>query len=124
MNIRQVSGSRAAYYGIAFRLTPTPQKYYSFAVNETQMLKVQRLIAADWFMLIAPRSGAGASPQRTNRIAIHGEGSHYTFFVNDEYRGETYDDQLTGGSVGVYIESNNPGEDTVFEFGDFDLRAP
>jgi hypothetical protein len=124
MNIRQVSGSPAVYYGIAFRLTPTPKKYSSFAVNDTQMLKVQRLIAPDWFTSIAPRSGAGTSPQQTNRIAVHGEGSHYTFFVNDQYRGETTDDQLTAGSVGVFLESNNPGEETVFEFGDYDLRAP
>jgi hypothetical protein len=124
INMREISGSSDAYYGVAFRVLSGPTKYYYFAVNDTQMLTAQRLIAPDWFTLIAPRAGAGTSPQQTNRIAVHGEGPHYTFFVNDQYRGEAYDDQITTGSVGIFIQSTTPGEESVFEFGDYDLRAP
>ena len=63
-------------------------------------------------------------PGETNRLTVLAEGSHYTFYINDQYVGEADEDRLSQGEAGVAIELREAGDAAVFEFDNFEVRAP
>ena len=66
----------------------------------------------------------GERPGEANRLTVIGRGSHFTFYINDQYVAEAEDDRLTAGDVGVAVELLDDGDSAVFEFDDFEVRAP
>jgi len=51
-------------------------------------------------------------------------GSHFTFYINDQYVGEADDDQLSTGTIALAVGLDNAEDQAVFEFDNLELRAP
>jgi hypothetical protein len=123
LDVKQVSGKDTDYYGLAFHTTTSPSKYYMFAVNDAHYFLIERLISPDWVTLVGRKSNASTRAGEVNRIAVRGEGSHYTFFVNDQYQGEADDKELTGGAAAIFVQVDT-GDTINLEFGNYEVRAP
>jgi len=67
---------------------------------------------------------AAIRPGGTNRLTVLAEGSHFAFYINEQYVGEADDDRLSRGQLGLAIELADAGDTAVFEFDNFEMRAP
>ena len=59
-----------------------------------------------------------------NKITVIGEGSHFTFFINDQYVMEVEDDTISEGTAALAVELSDSDDHAIFEFDNFDLRTP
>ena len=57
-------------------------------------------------------------------MTVLGEGSHFRLYINDQYVGEAEDDHLAEGEVGLTITLYNAGDEAIYEFDRFEVRAP
>ena len=77
-----------------------------------------------WKTQIKRTEASAIRPGEVNRLTVISEGSHYTFLVNDEVVGEADYSGLASGRVGLAIELSEAGDSAVYEFDNFELRAP
>ncbi len=122
VDIRQVSGPDGADYGLVFR--DTDDGFYAFSISNTGYFSVQLFSNGVWTPLIDWTTTSTIRPGDVNRLAVVAEGAHLVFFVNDQYVAEVDDDHLSSGMVGVAVDLFDPGDEAVFEFDNFELRAP
>ena len=57
-------------------------------------------------------------------MLFRSEGTHFIFFINDQFVAELDDPRLSAGTAGLAIELANAGDEAVVEFDNFQLRAP
>ena len=75
---------------------------------------LEMLVSDGWFESDAVNQGIGA----TNRLRVDITGGAMTFYVNDVFVGDAFDITLTGGDIGVAVESfGDPN--VVIEFDNF-----
>jgi hypothetical protein len=122
VDIRQVSGAYDADYALVFR--DTDDEFYAFSISNTGYFSVQLFRNGVWTPLIDWTTTSTIRPGDVNRLAVVAEGAHFVFFVNDQYVAEVDDDRLSSGMVGVAVDLFDPGDEAVFEFDNFELRAP
>ncbi|MBI3243114.1 MAG: PD40 domain-containing protein [Chloroflexi bacterium] len=120
--MQQFSGPENINYGIIFRRTDGNNFYY-FGINNAGVSTFALLYKNEWTSIINWADVSVTQPGKVNKITISAEGSHFTFYVNDRYIGEVNDDRLSKGRMGFMIEVYQPST-VVFEFDDFELRAP
>jgi len=120
--LQMVSGPGDTAYGLFFRGNDGGDDYY-FGINNYGEFFVR---LRTWFgkYLIDPTSTPAIRPGEVNRLAVKGEGSHFVFFINDERVGEADDSTLSKGRTGIAIELEHTDDEAVFEFDNFELRAP
>ncbi len=120
---RRVSGVENGQYGLMFRKTDN-DNYGIFKVEDSKRFKLLLMLAGEWNTIIDWTETSTVRPGETNRITIIALGPHYTFYVNDQYVAEIEDDRLGEGAGGMMIELIAEGDTAVFEFDNFELRAP
>jgi len=121
-DVKQSSGPDSADYGVIFRQDADSNFYY-FGINE-QGQYVLYLYKNDWSTLIDLTQSDLIQPGESKQITIIGEGSHFTFFINDQYLTEFTDDTIAKGTVSLAIELANENDQADFEFDNFELRTP
>jgi len=119
---RQISGTPEADYGLIFR--HDGDNYYYFQVSDVGQYAVYRYEAGGWTELITWTATDAVRAGRINNLAVAGEGARFKFFINGQRVGETTDSRLAAGTVGVAVQLYNAGESAVFEFDNFEWRAP
>jgi hypothetical protein len=119
--IQMVSGPDDATYGLLFR--ENDSDFYYFGINNHGEFFV-RLSTRLGEYLIVPTSTPAIRPGEVNWLAVRGEGSHFVFFINDERVGEADDSTFSKGRTGIAIELNHTDDEAVFEFDNFEVRAP
>jgi hypothetical protein len=119
---RRISGPQGAAYGVMLRNDGI--NYYFLEIRDDQVFRFSRWYQHEWMTLINWTRAAAIQPSQANRLTVKAEGSHFTFFINDQQVGESDDNQLSGGRVGLETELFNGGDSAVFEFDNFELRAP
>jgi len=122
VEIQQTDGPDTGDYGIIFREDDNSNFYY-FGINE-QGQYVLYLYNKEWSTLIDLTQSDLIQPGKTNRITVLGEGSHFTFFINDQYLTEIMDDSIPQGITGLAVELAGKNDHGVFEFDNLDIRAP
>jgi hypothetical protein len=122
VDYRRVSGSMDSAMGLVFR--SDEGNLYILRVGEDQRFKVSIRKNDQWTTLIPWTRSDAIKPYEVNKIAVIGEGSHFLFFVNNQYVGEVEDQQLTHGAVGITITLFNADDYAIFEFDNFELRQP
>lgn len=122
VDARRVSGTSEADYGLVFR--HDGDNYYYFQVSDTGQYAVYLYSADEWAELVAWTETAAIRADRANKVAVAGEGERFTFFINGERVGQVIDPTLPSGAVGVGVQIYNAGESAVFEFDNFEWRAP
>lgn len=122
VEIKQVDGLDTADYGILFREDEDSNFYY-FAVSELRSYALY-IYFEGWATLIDWTETDLIIPDESNRITIIGEGPRFTFFINDQFLAEFTNDQIPEGTVALAVELSEEGDQAVFEFDNFELRAP
>lgn len=119
---RQVSGAEDADYALIFR--HDGYNYYTFQVSDTGQFTSYEYHLEEWTQLIEWTAAAAIRPGEANRLAVAAEGNRFRYFINDDLVAEVEDDTLPSGSAGVAVQVYNDGESAVFEFDNFEWRAP
>lgn len=122
VDIQQVSGPNSADYGVTFR-EDTNSNFYYFGIDGRGEYGFS-LYNKDWSTLINWTSSSLIRPGQANRITVLAEGSHFTFFINDQYLTEMSDDTLKNGTTALAIEEANKDDHAVFEFDNVELTTP
>jgi hypothetical protein len=122
VDAQQIMGPASAEYGMIFRWGRG--NFYYFQINESGRFALSLYYFEKWETLVSWTPASAIRPGEVNRLAIGAEGSHFTLYVNGEYVGEADDSRLSDGTVGVAVELNQAGDKAVFQFDDFEWRAP
>ncbi len=123
-HMQRISGASDSSYGVIFRLQENGGfRYYRFMVTDTGGYEVALVDRGDTTTLIPRRPVAHLEPGGINRIAVIGDGSQFTFYVNDHYVDTLTDHTLSQGQVGIII-GLIAYDEAVFETRSFTLRTP
>jgi hypothetical protein len=123
VNAQRVSGVTDGQYGVIFRRADR-DNYALFKIEDSQYYKFSVRYQGEWETVIDWTESSAIRPVGVNRLAVVGEGSHFTFYINDEYVGEIDEDRLPEGTIGLAIELLDDKDAAVFEFDDLEMRAP
>ncbi len=118
----RISGAEDGKYGVVFRRTDN-DNYAFFMIKDDQNYKFSVRYQGTWHTVLGWTEAPSIRPGETNRIKIIVEGAHHAFYVNDQLVGEVDEDRLSSGKVGLAIELSKD-DVAVFEFDDFEVRAP
>ena len=122
VEVRQVSGPDTADYGVLFREDEQGNFYY-FGMNNRGRF-ILYVYKGEWSTLLDITVTDLVRPGETNRVTVIAEGAQFTFFVNDRYLATFTDEHIPKGGVALAIEMAQEGDEAVFEFDNFELRAP
>jgi hypothetical protein len=123
VEVKQISGSRNSSYGVIFR-SENNENFYFFRVSDSQGFGLDLLYNSKWEHLIEWTKTSIIKPGDTNLLTVTAQGSHFYFYINNQFVGEINDSTLTKGKVGLTIVIDNIGDTVVLEFDNFELRAP
>ena len=107
--------------GMIFRLQEDGS-FYLFDLYLDGSYAIYYHLTDSWETIIEGEITNAYRPGIANLLEVVGEGSHYTYFLNDINLGAFDHEALTGGGVGVCVGLPNPGDVGVWLFDDFDLR--
>ncbi|MBL8056496.1 MAG: hypothetical protein JNK29_07340 [Anaerolineales bacterium] len=120
---RQVSGTADADYGLIFRFAAG--NFYYFQISDSSAsFAVYRYQAETWTAMLEWTASPAIRPGEANQLAVAGEGPDFTLLINGEAVGAFTDDALPEGGTGVAVQIYTAGEAAVFEFDNFEWRAP
>jgi hypothetical protein len=122
VDIQQMEGPDTADYGVIFREDDNSNFYY-FGISDNGQY-VLYLFFEEWDTLINWTETDLIKPGEINRLTVVGEVSHFTFFINDHYLTEITDSTIPSGSTALVIEMADENDRAIFEFDNFELRAP
>lgn len=121
VDAQRVSGPKDADYGVVFR--HTEGNYYLFSIRDNGYYRFNLwnnfawTPVIDWTETTTIRAGA------SNHLVVVGQGITFTFSINDTEVAVAVNEQLAEGEAGLAVAITTPG-DAVFEFDNFELRAP
>ncbi len=119
---KQVTGPNTADHGVVFREDANSNFYY-FAIDEQGQYALY-LFNKDWSTLIDWTASDLIQTGESNRITVIGTGSHFVFFINDQYLTEITNDGIKSGSTALAIELAAENDHAVFEFDNVALNIP
>lgn len=120
VDAKRVNGSKSSLYGLLFRRLDR-NNFYLFQINDDQYFTFELLDQDEWTTLIDWTKTSAIRPGEVNQLAVRGEGSHFEFFINDEFVGEADDSEFSSGIVGLVVGFPDAGDEAVFEFDNFEL---
>ena len=122
VDVQQMEGPNSADYGVIFR-EDSDSNFYYFAVNDTGYYALY-LYYGEWSTLVDWIETDIIQQGEVNHITVIGEDSHFTFLINDQYAMEFDDSTIPEGSTALAVELADLDDHAIFEFDNFDLRAP
>jgi len=120
--MKRAGGSSQSDYGLVFREKSNGDLYF-FGINENKFF-VTLNYGDEWTTLIESAESPAILPEGTNLLTVIAEGSHFIFFINNQYVGEMTDDHIKNSSAAIGVELYDAGLQATFEFDNFELRAP
>ena len=125
MEARRVSGATNGRYGLVFQYDEPDSRGVLLISDEgAGSFSAWAVHAGEWTTLIEWTKSQAIRPGEVNRLTVISEGSHYIFLVNDQIVGEADYGQLTSGIACLTIGLHEAEDSAVFEFDNFELRAP
>jgi Domain of Unknown Function (DUF1080) len=121
-DMKQASGPDSADYGVVFR-EDAKSNFYYFGIDDRGQYALY-LYNQDWSTLIDWTQTELIQPGESNRITVIGEGSHFIFFINDQYLTEITDDSIKNGTSALAVELAAENDHAVFEFDNVALNTP
>jgi hypothetical protein len=123
VNAKHIFGSRAGSgWGVIFRVQDN-QNYYWFRMTDSKFFAVSVAEAGQWRDIVAWRRTETIKSNGVNQLEVIALNTHFIFLINGQIVSEADDEQFSQGLVGLAIEGYTQGENIVFDFLDFTLRA-
>jgi len=124
VNSKHILGTRAnSAWGVIFRVQDN-QNYYWFRMTDSKFFAVSVAENGQWRDVVGWTRTESIKPNGVNQLEVIGRNTHFVFLINGHILSEAYDEQFRQGLVGLAIEGYTQGENVVFDFLDFTLRAP
>jgi hypothetical protein len=121
--VRQISGQDDADYGVIFH-TNGEQHYFFSISNSGQFTVRSRNDAGAWKELWYGEDSENIHPGEFNELVIFGEGSHYTFCVNQQIVGELDNQEHPLGGFGIGTILRQANDVAIFEYDDLIVYSP
>lgn len=120
VDVQKTDGPADSDYGLIFRNHESD--LYYFAIDDNRTVSVSSRLDGKWAQLLTKFNNQAIHPGALNHLSILAQGSHFTFFINDQYVGEVDDNHLSFGYAGLAMELLNPNDAGVYEFSNYQLR--
>lgn len=121
---QKLDGANTALFGLAFRIFDF-KHYYVFQINEHQLYSVFAYDYEEgWIELIPWIESQAIYPDQPNHLEIVANGSQFIFFINRQFINQVSDERFSSGTTGLLTGLDNAGEQALWAFDDFELRAP
>ena len=123
VDCKALSGASDVSTGLIFRALDqnnfyvfriTNDGYYAFQIQINPGLQT----IGNWVKTSA------IHPNETNRLTVIAGGTHFFFYVNDEFVGQADDTRFSTGKVGIVVGNFGESSNNVVEFDNFEIRAP
>ena len=124
VDVIQTSGPEDSDYGVQLRRSDDGSSFYLFAIGDNRNFAFFLWQNGEWNELMGWEETFAIKPGEVNQLTVSAQGSHFTLFINDVFVGEIKDGHLGEGKVGLWVEIRHAGDQAIFEFDDFELRAP
>lgn len=118
---RQTGGATSSY-GLLFRLTDG-YHYYLFEIRDNQEYAIM-VKSGKTTPIVNWTKSAAIIPGENNKLTVLGEGTHFTFFINDTYVAEIEDDTFATGKAGLGIMQFSTYQPAYFHFDNFSVAIP
>jgi len=119
---KRVSGPAVSTYGIYFRRDGDDM--YVFQVNDQREYSVALYLKGTWVTLIDRTFSSSIQANSSNRLTVVGQGSHFSFYINNQYVDDVSDTRLGKGAAGLVVGMGDSTDEVVIDFDSFELRAP
>jgi len=120
---RQISGDTDSQYGVVFRRVDR-DNYYIFRIRDDGDYQLRARYEGEWETLIGWTENYLIQAGAVHKLTVVAEGSHFTFYINDQYVDEYTDTKLSEGKVALVIGLDDDGDTGTFEFDNFEIHAP
>ena len=125
VTVQRSGGKGESGAGVVFRVEDEWYGgYYFFYVNSTGQFALWYWDGADWTGLIPESTSHAISTEGPNRLEVSSDGDWIRMLINGEFVGDIADSRQPSGTVGLAIEMYAAGDQVLYEFDDFELRAP
>jgi len=121
VDAQKLSGPSDTSMALMFR-KDGDDKYVFLIRDDRYKLSIQQ--GGEWSTLISWTNTSVLRSGRANTLAVVGEGSHFTLYINDTFVDEIDNSQLSSGKVGLGVELNDTDDKGIYEFDNFELRVP
>jgi hypothetical protein len=123
VNSKHIAGIRAnSAWGVIFRLQDN-YNYYWFRITDSKYFGVSVAEDGQWRDLVEWTRTDAIKPNGVNQLEVLAREAHFIFLINGQLVSEVDDERFDQGLVGLAIEGYTQGENIVFDFLDFTLRA-
>ncbi len=120
---QQTGGTTESQYGLLFRRVDR-DNYYLFRIRDDGDYQFRMRYEGEWQTLISWTESSTIQPGEVNRLTVVAEGSHFIFYINNQYVAEYDDSRLSNGQSGLLLGLDEESDTATFEFDNFELRAP
>jgi hypothetical protein len=108
--------------GLLFRIN-TKGNYYFFELSNAEQYGLF-YYDGSWTPLINWTNSSLIHSDTSNRIAVVGEENHFLLFINGQFVAEAFDDNSKMGSIAMAVSLRNANDHAIYEFDNFEIRAP
>jgi hypothetical protein len=123
MEVETTSSQAYSDHGLIFRKEADDNFYY-FGISTDQGFFVSINHKGQWKTLVPYANSPAIHPTGANRLAILAQGTHFVFFINDQYVAELNNNQIESGRIALAIELYNADDQRSYQFDNINLRTP
>ena len=118
-----VEGPPVAEMGLMFWHTEE-NTYYVFEIDNQNDFAVFYYDSSEWTTIYEWTESDTIVPGGMNRLAVVAEGDHLLFYINDQNVAEVFNAAATTGNAGLIVGLDEADQTGIWEFYNFELRAP
>jgi len=119
---QRTDGAVQSDSGLVFRKDAKDNFYY-FGIDDDGFF-VMLNYDNQWIDIIDYTPSPAILNGKANRLTVIAQGSHFVFFINDQFAGEVTDNHIQKGTVAIAVQMYEPDLQATFEFDNFELREP
>lgn len=122
----KVGGADNADVGLFFRMVDD-NNFYVFLINRVfGNYAIQALIDGKWYTIVDWKYSdyIYMAKDPRNSISVGAQGDQFKFYINGRLVEQLEDDRLPAGKCGYVVDVYGSGDQALFFFDDFELRAP
>jgi len=123
VDARQTAGSPRHDFGVVFGLKDDRTFYY-FAVDNTQWFTLWQVTNGEWASVVDWQAAPALHAEGFNRLTVNVSGKSIDLFINDQPVARYAAATPLRGKAGVIFNLYGPDKQAVFEFDNFEVRAP